>query len=519
MTSDAGVVLRDQCVRSTGQQPISDLFYQERLSLRCYGYATVYLATPALLFLSAAADPFVGWPLAAMLMAAVLSTVWRGRSGHATPGSAMAASLTLSALTLFVVGFPHGPFAWDWIKHWGLINHLATHEWPTTLPEPRGSVGTMRYYLAAYLVPAAGAKVAAGIPLWLTTALWFGIGIALVLQLAGVPMRHMPRRSMALAAALLLCFAGADLLAENGVRMVQNRTIMDIFGLHYEGWFAEETGMQLQYTSMLGLLLWVPHQAIATMLVAGMLVVDRGPGSLPRSLLAFGLLALWSPYGMIGLLPLVVVRFIQSHGELRKPAGLLGASTGAAFAAAVAAYLSTDTPQNGMCLSCAPARLGYASHFAIFLAIELGALLLILRRRLHDTAVVVSTLTLAVIPFFYGEAPDFVMRASMGPLFILAMRCVETLVHWRHASTTDRWLHAVALSLMLPTAFSEVAFHMSGGSAHRRLDDHDPLRRPWYTTFADNPDITAERFFEICGWRFYPQYFTPKKPRVVRSAP
>jgi hypothetical protein len=301
------------------------------------------------------------------------------------------------------------------------------------------------------------------------------------------------------------------------VRLVQHRTIVDIFGLHYEGWFAEETGMQLQYTSMLGLLLWVPHQAIATMLVAGMLAVDRGPGALPRSLLAFGLLALWSPYGMIGLLPLVAIRFLQSSGELRKPDAVLQTAAGVAFAVAVAAYLATDTPQNGMCVSCAPARFASSGHFAIFLAVELGAILLILRRFLHDTAVVVSTLTLAVIPFFYGEAPDFVMRASMGPLFILAMRCVETVAHWRRATTTDLRLHVLAICLMLPTTISEVAFHLSGGSAHRRLGDRDPLNRPWYTTFAETSDITAKQFFEICGWRFYPQYFTPKQPRIVRS--
>jgi hypothetical protein len=517
MITTESVTVDDHVAVPQGQRPITDLFYLENSTLRLYGYAIGYLATPALLFLAAAADPAIGWPLAVMLGGGVTAVLWRGRFGQSAHGAAMAVSAVLAALTLLVAGFPHGPFAWDWIKHWGLINHLATHEWPSTLAQPNGSLGTMRYYVAAYLVPAAAAKGAPGVPLWLTTALWFGLGTAVALQLAVVPMRHMGRRSTALAAVLLLCFAGADLLAENAVRLVQQRTIADIFGLHYEGWFAEETGMQLQYTSMLGLLLWVPHQAIATMLVASMLAIDRSPGALPRSLLAFGLLALWSPYGMIGLLPLVAVRVLQSATELQEPAAALQAATGLAFAAAVAAYLSTDTPQNGMCISCAPARFASAGHFAIFLTVELGAILLILRRRLHDTAVVVSTLTLAVIPFFYGEAPDFVMRASMGPLFILAMRCTETLVHWRRASTLDRWLYAVALSLMLPTAISEVTFHLSGGSAHRRLDDHDPLKRPWYTTFAGTHDVTAKRFFEICGWRFYPQYFTAKRPRIVRS--
>lgn len=517
MTGTESVTVDDHLTAPLGQKPITDLFYLERSTLRLHAYAIGYLAAPALLFLVAAADPALGWPLAIMLGTAFTSIWWHGRPGQSADGAAVAASAALAALTLLVAGFPHGPFAWDWIKHWGLINHLATHEWPTTLSPPNGPLGTMRYYVAAYLVPAAAAKVAPGIPIWIATALWFGLGTALALQIAVMPMRHMARRSMALATVVLLCFAGADLLAENVVRLVQHRTIEDIVGLHYEGWFAEETGMQLQYTSMLGLLLWVPHQAIATMLVAGILAVDRSAGALPRSLLAFGLLALWSPYGMIGLLPLVAVRLIQSRAELQRPAAALQAVAGAAFAGAVAAYLSTDTPQNGMCISCAPARFGSVGYFAIFLTVELGAILLILRRRLHDTAVVVSMLTLAAIPFFYGEAPDFVMRASMGPLFILAMRCVETLAHWRRVNTLDRWLYALALSLMLPTAISEVAFHVSGGSAHRRLDDHDPLKRPWYTTFADSHDVTAKQFFEICGWRFYPQYFTAKQPRIVRS--
>jgi hypothetical protein len=124
---------------------------------------------------------------------------------------------------------------------------------------------------------------------------------------------------------------------------------------------------------------------------------------------------------------------------------------------------------------------------------------------------------LLLIPFFGGDTADFVMRASMGPLFVLTLRSVETLAVWRLQGVRNRGLLVLALTLCVPTAASEAVYHFEDGSAHTRIRRGDPLSKKWYRAFAASTHIDAQQFFEICGWNYLPQYFTHRTPIGIRD--
>ena len=91
-------------------------------------WGLLYLALPALLFLPTFVRPLWGVPVLAALLVA-LALVLRERMQEANRTHYLMAALAALAL-LAVAGFPHGPFAWDWIKHWALLNTLSDNPWP-----------------------------------------------------------------------------------------------------------------------------------------------------------------------------------------------------------------------------------------------------------------------------------------------------------------------------------------------------------------------------------------------------
>ena len=103
----------------------------------------------------------------------------------------------------------------------------------------------------------------------------------------------------------------------------------------------------------------------------------------------------------------------------------------------------------------------------------------------------------------------------MGPLLILSLRCIEMLSTWRLQKTSTRLSWVLALMLCLPTAISEIFYHIEDGRAHKLADRRDPLIIGWYKTFAQSPDIGVSEFFDICGWHYLPQYFTYQIPHGI----
>lgn len=488
--------------------------------------ALLYLATPGLLFLGFFVMPALGVPLALALAAALLHLAHRrlparaagtpvadGAPPPAVRSPATAMALLLAVAVTATMGFASGHYNWDWIKHWALLNTLHSQPWPVELVL-QGTPGYLRFYIGAYLLPAGLAHIS-GWSLVACTAAWYGLGLLLAFRLLGASPRAAGSRwHSTLALPLLLCMAGADAWLHGLLRPASSP--IGFSGLHHEWWANALLDHPLQYASPLSLLLWVPHQAVPAFIVVGLLRRLGSAGDIGPVVLATGLLALWSPYALIGSLPLLLAQLLgqgQLRQALRHPsAGLVGTGlVASAFAALLAWTLMHEVPKAGLCLACAPERLARPAEHLLFLAVELGMPLLLLRRRLcNDATSLAAVSTLLILPWLGGAVPDAVMRVSMPALVWLFMRCADELAQ----SPPRQRAAGVLLVLVLggPTVWGEIGFHLEGGARHRALPAADPLAAPHFTIWATRSTYTAQAFFERCGWKWRPQYFAASPP-------
>ncbi|HEY1090663.1 MAG TPA: hypothetical protein VGE47_06200, partial [Burkholderiaceae bacterium] len=420
--------------------------------------------------------------------------------------SGILGALLMAGLT----GFPDGPFASDWIKHWALLHELTVQPWPVVI-ELNQQVQILRFYVGAYLVPAGLAKLShSDVGGW--AAVWFTLGYALIF-------RTVARRQQGtalVAIGLLLAMSGADALADHLHRRLLGWPAPPWLGIHNEAWAYGAFELPLEYSGVVTALAWVPHQAIAVYLVTlEVLNRDNRPA---RSALALGLLALWSPYGLIGLLPLVATEVWARRRELSGWRLHLCVIAGLGFAITVASYLASDLPQGTNCLACLPEHLQHAAQYLPFLGFELAPFALILGRQMwRDRLNRAALLCLLILPLFHAQTPDLVMRASLAPILLLALRSVERLMAGGPA-LLQRLAPLVGLALALPSVVSEVTYLRQGAAAHQAYAKPDPLSAPWMRLVARERRYTAAQFFDLCGWQYLPQYFAPHRP-VVLSEP
>ena len=173
-----------------------------------------YIAGPCLLFLISFVHPLVGWPLAAaigwLLYKLLVGTKWRW-----TPAAYLPAAFVSTALVM-IVGIPTGHSAYDWIKHWALINEIADHPWPVIV-NLQGENTYLRYYLAGYLVPALIHKTIPAIPIVVPVTLWFFLGYMLVFRITAVMFGRRSPIVVAIGMVLTTMLGGADAFARHAI--------------------------------------------------------------------------------------------------------------------------------------------------------------------------------------------------------------------------------------------------------------------------------------------------------------
>lgn len=473
--------------------------------------ALLYVALPCLIFLLGFVRPLLGVPLAAALAFAI----WQARPLHwRLDWRSLLLPLAAAAALVAVVGIYTGHAAYDWIKHWALINEIADNPWPVRI-ELQGEPKYLRFYLAAYLVPALLHKLT-GLSTAAATAAWYLLGFTLLFRLLASGWLRRPAWVGAAAIALVLMLGGADALAEQALRAMVGNPMPAWIGVHYEGWATRAFLVGMQFASILTNLAWVPHQSLPVLVAAAMIVGDRGERAIERLVLVYGLMALWSPYGMIGLLPLLLYRALPHWRHAFTLPALSAVLAGGAFALLSISYLATEMPQAGMCAGCFAENVTEYTVYVPFFLVELLPFALILRGRMwRDPCCAVALATLLLIPMLHGETLDFTARGSMGPLLVLALRSAQVLLDTPLARG-HKALAALALALCLPTTVSEVVYHASNGAGQKVVDALKPPKYRWASKFSRGGDIHAPEFFDECSWYYEPQYFITSKPAVLK---
>ena len=191
--------------------------------------------------------------------------------------------------------------------------------------------------------------------------------------------------------------------------------------------------------------------------------------------------------------------------------------SGTSFSLIVIAYLSKDLPDSGLCIKCFFDNLKLLDIFIIFWFVELICFAMILGRRLiADNICLISFITLIFITLLSGGKNDFMMRCSMGPLFILALRSVQTIIEWPKIYY-KKVVIVIAICICLPASVSEVIYQRQGGSSYRLFQPGDPFSVAWIQKFANHNNYKAQQFLEICGTKYLKQYFTTHRPLLLRE--
>ena len=395
-----------------------------------------YLALPVLAFCMWF-KPVFAMGLAAMLCygfhRAVSGADWR-RLDLPIPVLAALALLALAWVSLGGAG--HFFYAnHDWLTRDAVLRDLSLTGWPPSYETSQAAPLILRaplgYYLPASLAGAAWGIHFANMALYVWTSLGF------FLVLAGAVSLFETSRQRILCTALLLLFGGLDLPGQ----VMLWRTVPEL-GQHLEWW----SGFA-QYSSNSTLLYWVPNHALPAWLAMLLILRHwRKPELAGIAPLLGSCVPFWSPLAAIGSLPFFLLG-IDWCRDFRKIASLRTLLPSAFVALVCARYLTMGSAHipGGWLFDGSNKGEAFLSLYAVFCLLEFGILaMVLLRLRAFGMAQTLAVIVLCLLPLYrFGYGNDFVMRASIPALLVLALATVRPLA----SAGPPVWRGALALVL------------------------------------------------------------------------
>jgi hypothetical protein len=374
-----------------------------------YRITYIYLLLPFVIFCLGWLRLSVGLPIAAIMLWAFWQ-LWKNIDPQVDSISARLTLPVLAITGLWVLLSGVGSYAFqNWDHHWrnAVLRDLITYDWPVAYAAPEHGPVRMLVYYVGYWLPAAltgkllGWKAANAFLFFWT---WLGV------LLTGFHLSLKLKASPAKAFILLIAFSGMDALGALFFASEYPTLWPPI--QHLEIW-----GGALQYSSFTTQLFWVFNQAVPAWLCIALLL-----NSAPRAtaILAWSLCFFFAPLASTGLLPYLIIEWIeQTRAAGKNSLRDLNFSvlfSGVCVALVSYLYFSSNTA--------AQAR-GWQSidwtDLLRFFMLEGGLLWLMLAGRLwRNPRWMITGVLLLFAPFVQlGSGRDFVMRASVAPLFYL----------------------------------------------------------------------------------------------------
>jgi hypothetical protein len=427
----------------------------------------LYLVIPFFLFLFGWVRLTIAIPLALIVLFALYKLLFTNPQSQISQSAHLPLPTThwflLTAFWLLLSGI--GGYAFqNWDHNWRnvVLRDLMNFDWPVYYAQPEsGPVKMLVYYVGFWLPSAWIGKLfgwgAANFALFA----WSLIGLLLV--------THQLASSLKIAAIkttlLLIFFSGLDIIGTLFFPQ-EYPTLLPLI-THLETWAGS-----LQYSSFTTQLFWVFNQAIPAWLIISVIArrtifptkqspVDGKIASgieqeRPRTSSPQGndirseLILLWSlcfffaPLASVGLLPYVLIELVKQT-DFKSPfknlhwEQLLAAII--IFLLSALFFTANTAAQSRGFQSLPPDK------FLTFFLLEGGLLWLVLApSKYRDPRWAVTGILLIVIPFIQlGSDRDFVMRASIAPLFYLMLMTGETIFN----KTTPRLLLITCYLLLL----------------------------------------------------------------------
>ena len=360
------------------------------------------------------------WSIAPAIMLVALPAVFLARQpGLGTdyrPTGKMVAACSLIAAIVFLLGGEGRLFYanTDWQVRSAVLHDLTLYPWPFVY-DVRSAPDLLRAPIGMYLGPALIGK---GIGYHAAEWAMFAQNAAMLSLLFVLgSWLFDTARSRSIALAIFLGFSGMDiigqLMAGQPLLLSSERWNVAIFTAHLAQVFA------------------VPQHGLAGWIGALLYLLWRD-AKIPLTgfLTPIPLLVLWSPLAVMGIVPFAALAGIITlmRRELQ-PRDIVLAALTLAIAAPSLLYLSSGSGAVGG----GGAAIG-VSQYVIFELIEVGPYLMGLaflgwRGRFGGATLAVTAVVLLAAPLIQvGTSSDFVMRASIPALAILALSVADVLV-------------------------------------------------------------------------------------------
>ncbi len=319
------------------------------------------------------------------------------------------------AFAVFLLGGEGGLFYanTDWQVRYAVLNDLTTHPWPWAYDTGLG-LTILRCPVGIYLFPALIGKLAGQTAGEFAMLAQNSIILASILALATPLFRSGRQRLITLA--LLTGFSGMDLLGAVFARA-------NLLG-HLEAW----TGFQ--YTANLTLAFWVPQHALAGWLGAVLFLLWRAEKlPLHALLLVIPAIPLLSPLAVFGVVPFVAYAGIESLLKRR----IIAADIALPAVTSLLAIPSLLYLSAGFGEVPAGAAPFVAIKYLAFYTVEVVPFLCILwlargHWSVDRVTVLIAAALMLILPLFrVGESIDFMMRAGIAPVTIIAITVVAIL--------------------------------------------------------------------------------------------
>ena len=463
-------------------------FKQKQLAVAAY----ITLALPLCVFMLGWLKLYVAVPATGILVACLVWLClrdWKGeKKSLSLPIGHFVGVVALLCVVVFLSGIAQVGVSDSDIPYRNAIFHdIVAYDWPVVYE----SGAAMTYYVAFWMVPALVGKLL-GLGAGYVALYLFAVFIlTLVYLLLACFLGFDTPGKMWLLALFLVLWSGVHYLAAAfmslcGWSLYDYNIITD--GSAYMDKFYNGESFNWYYRSNLSVLSQTYNQMMIWVAVA--LAVSKRS---PRGYMALGLMTLpYSPWGFIGLIPLLIAAAVPRFVEIARESGALGVVKeifspanigvtaivvivfGSYFLASGASggvSVSVITPEQiaeyeaaGLPYSTQTGSFGVLSldrmslktivRWVIFCAFEFGLFALFLvRKHLRDGLFWTAIAVLMVVPFLWAGSVggrDFCMNASIPSIFLFMIMMLE---HLRDG-VCGKPLRAPELVLCLILAFS-----------------------------------------------------------------
>jgi hypothetical protein len=367
----------------------------------------------------------------------------------------------------------------DWLKHNAILKDLIEKPWPV-IYQMDGVKLPLVYYIAFYLPAALFGKFGGWILANQILFVWTFIGLILAILWFFI----LIRRASYGVLLLFIMFSGLDVIGEWLVtpRVVALRPeyLLYLNWEHIEFW-----AIGWQYSSNTTLLFWVPHQALAGWIAAGILLYGILYSHIKvYSVFIVSLTILWSPFVLIGLLPYLLIECLLESGPISRRLSQyisLPNLCGLGLIVLLGFYYSSKFVMPTQ-VSGGKIPFGFSLSFIsdngskaigavlilIFCLLEFGLYSIFIissKKEWNKEAKVVFYTTFACLFLFplyrIGSQNDFVMRASIPALFVLAIFLGRTLCS-QSLPRFNRIILVVLILIGSVTVLTELRRHILG---------------------------------------------------------